>query len=130
MKFVYPAIFTHEDDGSFSVNFPDIQGAHTCGKNLAEAIYMAGDCLGINLLGIEEDKLEYPEPSSIANFKNTENQFATLISLDMTEYKKRVDEKPIRKTLYVPKYLNDQAERMGVNFSDLLRQALSQRLSN
>ena len=130
MKYVYPAIFEQETDGGYSVSFPDLRGAHTCGDNLAQAMYMAQDCLGIVLYGLEEDKEIFPQPSALVKFSNTNKSFATLINIDLTEYKNRVDNKPIKKTLYVPKNLNERAEEMGINFSELLRQALKQKLAN
>jgi len=128
MKYVYPAVFEKEDDGSFSVSFPDLEGAFTCGKNLAEALYMAADCLGLVLYGFEEDKEEFSVPSDIVNFKNTQTKFASLVSVDMNEYRKRVDSKPVRKTLYIPKNLNERAEAIGINFSEVLRQAIQRRV--
>ena len=127
-KYVYPALFEVDDDGH-SVSFPDLNGAYTCGRNIAEAMNMAEDCLGLILYGMEEEREQFPQPSNIANYKNTKNKFATLINIDFAEYKRRVDEKPIRKTLYIPKKLNDQAEAMSINFSELLRTALKQRIN-
>jgi predicted RNase H-like HicB family nuclease len=39
MKYVYPAIFTPEND-SILVSVPDLSGLHTFGANLADAIYI------------------------------------------------------------------------------------------
>lgn len=128
-KYVYPALFEKEEDGQYSVSFPDLDGAFTCGHNLAEAMHMAEDCLGIVLYGIEKDKEQFPQASDISNFKNTKNRFATLINIDYSEYKRRVEDKPVRKTLYIPKNLNDQAEALAINFSELMRTALKQRLN-
>jgi len=41
----FPAIFTKEDNGHYSVDFPDIEGCHTCGDNLNDAFFMAHDAL-------------------------------------------------------------------------------------
>jgi len=43
MKLVYPACFYPEENGQFSVNFPDLQGCCTFGDTFAEAIEMAID---------------------------------------------------------------------------------------
>ena len=129
MKYVYPAVFQKEENGNFSVNFPDLQGANTCGRTLTEALYMAQDCLGLVLYGIEEDNEEFPQASDINKFKNSEKSFTTLVCIDLNEYKKMVDNKPVKKTLYIPKNLNDQAELLGLNFSELLRQALKQKMA-
>ena len=128
MKYVYPAVFEKEGNGGYSVSFPDLEGAFTCGKDLAEALFMAEDCLGLVLYGFQEDKEEFPAPSDIVNFKNTRDKFTSLISVDMKEYRKRVDSKPVRKTLYIPKNLNEQAEAIGINFSEVLRHALQRRV--
>ncbi|MDR1893844.1 MAG: type II toxin-antitoxin system HicB family antitoxin, partial [Spirochaetales bacterium] len=44
MKYVYPAIFTPEND-SILVSVPDLPGLHTFGASLADAIYMAQDAI-------------------------------------------------------------------------------------
>lgn len=41
----FPAIFTKEKDGKYSVNFPDIEECYTCGDNLDDACAMAHDVL-------------------------------------------------------------------------------------
>ena len=38
MKLAYPAIFYYEENGGFSVEFPDLPGCITQGDNLEEAI--------------------------------------------------------------------------------------------
>ena len=40
-KYLYPAIFTREGYGAFSVFFPDLDGCYTCGDNLTDALMMA-----------------------------------------------------------------------------------------
>ncbi|MBP3804381.1 MAG: type II toxin-antitoxin system HicB family antitoxin, partial [Oribacterium sp.] len=48
-RYVYPAIFTKEENGLYSVDFPDIKGCVTCGDDLADALYMAQDVLAFTL---------------------------------------------------------------------------------
>jgi predicted RNase H-like HicB family nuclease len=126
MNYMYPAVFTKGDDGGYAVLFPDLekQGGYTCGRNLAEAMYMAEDVLGLVVYTAKEEKSMLPEPSNIKEVQCGENEFVNLVNLDYTAYVRRVDEKPVRKTLYIPKNLNDQAEAVAINFSDLLQSAL------
>ena len=49
MKYAYPAVFTPEEKGMYSVNFPDLESCYTCGENLAEALVMAEDVLAMTL---------------------------------------------------------------------------------
>jgi predicted RNase H-like HicB family nuclease len=131
MNYIYPAIFAKESDGGYSVHFPDLeqQGGYTCGRNLAEAMYMAEDVLGLVVYSSKKDKTTLPEPSNIKKVKCGKDEFVNLVNLNYPAYVCRVDEKPVRKTLYIPKKLNDQAEALNINFSDCLRQALKQRLN-
>ena len=55
-KYVYPAIFTSEPDGGYSVYFPDLEGCYTCGDTLADALFMAEDALALILYGYEKDQ--------------------------------------------------------------------------
>ena len=42
-KYIYPAIFTPEKDGGYSINFPDLEGCYTYGDDLADGMEMAKD---------------------------------------------------------------------------------------
>ncbi|MDR2090360.1 MAG: type II toxin-antitoxin system HicB family antitoxin [Clostridiales bacterium] len=129
MEFIYPAKFTAAKEGGYTVTFPDFRGAVTEGDDLKEAFDMAEDCLGGLLAGIEADKKKFPEATTLTAFPaNDKNEFINLIKVDLTEYKRRVNDKPVKKTVYIPKGLNDRAEELGVNFSRLLRDALTQEI--
>ena len=46
MRYVYPCVLTPEEGGDgFSVSFPDVPEALTCGDDRAEALAMAEDAL-------------------------------------------------------------------------------------
>ena len=49
MKLYYPAVFERETDGRYSINFPDVPEAITCGDDLNHGIEMAKECLGMCL---------------------------------------------------------------------------------
>jgi len=126
-KYTYVARF-EKDQGeeSYCVTFPDLQGAITGGFTLEEAIFMAHDCLGGYLWTMEDEGDKLPIPSKLSAFEhNADNVFYSLISIDLAEYRRLISEKPVKKTLYIPKRLNDEAEAKGVNFSQVLREALA-----
>ena len=64
MKYVYPAIFQKDDNGRFSVLFPDFDVA-TCGDDLDDAIAMSEECLALQLKGLKEDGEAFPVPSPL-----------------------------------------------------------------
>lgn len=126
-KYVYPAVFTEEDLG-YSVNFPDLPNCFTSGQTLGEAIEMANDVLCLTLYEMEQAGESIPEPSGIRDIPVKEKEFANFIPCDTLEYRKFFDSKAVKKTLTVPSWLNDMAERAGINFSATLQAALKQQL--
>ena len=66
MNYTYPAIFYKEDNG-YSVQFPDIESAYTCGNSLSEAVKMAEDILSICLNDYLSADKELPAPSDHAD---------------------------------------------------------------
>ena len=51
-RYAYPAVFTPEENGQFSVNFPDLESCYTCGDDMKDALIMAEDVLAFTLYGI------------------------------------------------------------------------------
>lgn len=127
-KYVFPAIFTPEKEGGFSVNFPDIV-CFAQGEDMADAIDMAKDALCLTLYDMEERKESPPEPSDIKSVKCDKDEFVTLISCDTLEYRRYFDKKAVKKTLTIPSWLNDLAVDNNINFSNLLQTALMKELN-
>ena len=123
-KYVYPAVFTQEEDGLYSVNFPDLESCYTTGDNLPDAINMAEDVLAITLYEYEAKKKAIPTPSLIKSIPTSDNEFVSVVSADTTEYQKRFNKKSIKKTLSIPEWLNDIAVAHSINFSQTLQDAL------
>ncbi len=127
-KYVYPAIFTYDDDG-INIEFPDIQGCFSCADTDEEALYMAEDVLGLCLLVLEEDKEEIPEPSNLKDIKIEDNQKTSLISVWMPTVRKAINNKPIKKTLTIPQWLDVMAREKDINFSYILQEGLKKELN-
>ncbi|MGN0154129.1 MAG: type II toxin-antitoxin system HicB family antitoxin [Lachnospiraceae bacterium] len=124
----YPAVFQQEETGEYSVFFPDIPGCNSCGKNLPEAYEMAFDALGIMLTYFDEEHMTIPEPSEPSQIQLEDNQFVAIIRFDYIEYKKKVSNKSVKKTLSIPEWLNEAALQANINFSNVLQEALKQKL--
>ena len=80
--YVYPAIFTYEDDG-ISVEFPDLPGCLTCADTTEEAIKMAKEALGLHLYGMRKDNDPIPEPTPVDKIKCESNEEIRLIETDV-----------------------------------------------
>ncbi len=126
-NFYYPAIFTYdENDKSYMVDFIDLKGCSTFGSTLNEAYLMAQDALGLYLSDLDS----YPTPTIPYNhIKLKNNQFISIIEIDLLEYRKKYNNISVKKTLSIPTWLNTIAEKNDINFSQLLQKALKKELN-
>lgn len=127
-KYIYPAIFTPEND-QFSIYFPDIENCFTCGDNLEDGINMAEDVLSLMLIQLEDKGQTIPTATPINDLSTVNDSFATYISCDTTAYRRSMNNTSVKKTLTIPSWLNDSATAAGLNFSQILQDALKQHLN-
>ena len=127
-KYAYPAVFTQEENGQYSVVFRDLEGCYTCGDNIEHAIEMAEDALALVLYGYEVEGKEVPKPSQRQTIKLSEGEFINDIRCDTLEYRKMYSNKSVRKNVTLPEWLNEEAEALKINFSQVLQEALLQKL--
>lgn len=124
---VFPAIFTKmNDDGSYYiVDFIDLKNCTTEGETIQEAYYMAQNAMGLFL----DDLTKFPEPTlDFSNIKLNKNQFISFIDIDMNDYRKKFNNKSVKKTLSIPSWLDTLAEKENINFSQLLQEAIRNKL--
>lgn len=127
-KYCYPAVFTPEENGTFSINFPDLESCYTCGDNLADGIMMAEDVLAFTLYDYEKNKKEIPEPSQACDIQLNDVEFVNFIACDTLYYRKKHSNTAVKKTLSIPEWLNEEAVALGINFSQVLQDALIKKL--
>ncbi|MCC2259599.1 type II toxin-antitoxin system HicB family antitoxin [Intestinimonas aquisgranensis] len=126
MKQVYPVILHPEPEGGYSVSVPDLN-IGTQGETIAECIDMARDAIGLWGICEQDEGRVIPEPSGLMP-EHEEGELVTLVDIDFDAYRRAHDMRTIRKNVTIPSYLNDLAERAGVNFSQVLQDGLKQRL--
>ena len=126
MRYVYPAVFTPEENGQFTVNFPDLESCYTCGDDLGDALYMAEDVLAMTLVSYENNSTPIPTPSKKLSLEDGE--FQNFIACDTDSYRKQNMNRAIKKTLTIPAWLNERALAQGINFSQVLQEALLEKI--
>lgn len=129
-KLFYPAIFHKAEEGGFWVSFPDFAECLTEGDNMTEAYEMAFAALGLAISDKLSNKEVLPSPSSIENIATEENAFIAIIEFDKLAYNKKHNSRAVKKTLSIPEWMNEEATALGVNFSQVLQEALMQKISN
>lgn len=126
-KYIYPVIFDFDEDG-ITVTFPDLPGCITCGDNQEEALKNEKEVLEFYMYSLEEDNETIPQPSNILDLEVGSAQVIILVDIWMVPVIDEMKNKCIKKTLTIPKWLNDLAIENNVNFSAILQSELKEYL--
>lgn len=128
MKLFYAAIFENCEEGGYSVSFPDLPGCFTEGDDLAEAMEMAEEAACGWLVGEIDAGKTIPEPTAREKMDDVEDGFINVICLDLDAYRRKKGDRAVKKTLTIPAWLNDAATSADINFSQVLQEALKEKL--
>lgn len=136
MRKAYPT-FIAQHGKDYLVYVPDMD-IYTEGKSVADAVLMARDAIGLKGIDMEDDGKEIPAPSdynkAMAMAKEDTEDFdytkglLTLVDIDFLEYRKKTDNKTVRRNVTLPNWLNLEAEHAGINVSKVLQDALMAKL--
>lgn len=99
------------EEGGFWISFPDIPECLTEGDNM------------------EKNNIPFPEPSPVDKITVDKDAVLVVIEFDMLAYKKRTNSKAVKKTLTIPAWLNGRAIQLNINFSQVLQEALTEKIS-
>lgn len=136
MKKVYPT-FISQNGKDYLVYVPDMD-IYTEGKSMEDAIDMARDAIGLKGIDYENDGKELPEPSddegALQKAKEDTDIYdyskgiQTLVDIDFAEYRRRMDNKMVRRNVTLPSWMDAAAEKEKINVSKVLQEALASRL--
>ncbi|ALA69993.1 pilus assembly protein HicB [Geobacillus stearothermophilus 10] len=126
-RYIYPAIFDYSSDG-ISVEFPDLPGCFTCGDTEEDAFKMAKEAMALHLYGLEQENEEIPEPSKVSEIQTENSQVIVFIEVWMPPFRHEMENRAVKKTLTIPKWLDDLAKEHNVNYSQILQEALKKHL--
>ena len=126
-RLAYPIFVRETDDGWCAVSIPDF-GNHTQGKDIAEALFMARDAIGLVGITLQDEGEEVPKPYS-SNYKKRKGEQEYVVDVDFDEYRAEHDTRSVRKNVTIPYYINKKAEKMGLNFSRVLQEALLSKIN-
>ena len=129
-KLFYPALFHKAEEGGFWITFPDLPECMTQGDNMEDAYEMASDALGLAIVSRQENQEALPVPSEPYAISQKPDSFCVVIEFDLLSYKKKHNSRAVKKTLTIPEWLNEAAVSMNINFSQVLQDALIQKVSN
>ena len=122
MDYVYPAVLHTNNDGRYTITYPDLPGCISEGKSLSNAIHMAQASLAQWIEYMLEEKLELPKASVINDIITAEDEFVNLVRVDVK------DGRAVKRTVSIPKWMDDKASESKLSLSRVLQDALVQRL--
>jgi hypothetical protein len=93
------------------------------GKNLGNAMYMAQSALAQWISYLIDKKLEIPSASSVQAVKTSSGDFVNLICAEVK------DSRAVKRTVSIPKWMDDKAARSGLSLSRVLQDALNEKLA-
>lgn len=126
-RLFYPAVF-HKEESGYWISFPDFPECFTEGDDMQRAYERAVDALGLAIVSRKEEKEEIPNPTEVTKLKEEEGM-VVIIGFDMIAYQKKHNARAVKKTLSIPEWLNEEAMEMGINFSQVLQEALLNKLN-
>ena len=121
-KGAYPVVLKRTDDGYF-VEIPDFDIA-TQGDSVTDAIGMARDAIGLMGIDLEDEGKEVPEPFT-SKLNSEKDDIVTLVDINFSEYRRKVDNKAVKKNCTIPYWMSVEAEKKGINYSKLLQEAIA-----
>jgi predicted RNase H-like HicB family nuclease len=125
--YIYPAVFDYADDG-ISIEFPDLPGCLPCAKTTEEAVHNAKEAVALHLYGMEQDGDPIPEPTPVDHIALESNQIPILIEIYMPLHREAIDNSYVRKNVTLPRWLEKVATEKGINFSQVLQNALKEQI--
>ena len=127
-KEVYLARVIKANDGWYAIDFPDLPGTHAQCKDIMDVQREAENSLCSFLLAAQAVGEEVSAPSPAIELKDGE--MAVIITADLEAYKKLHDTKPVRKTVSLPQWMAEGAEKKKLSLSKVLQESLSVRLAD
>lgn len=127
-QYFYPAIFHNDEHGGYWISFPDFPECMTQGETMEEAYKMAVEAMGLCIDERVKNKEELPKASSPVDYIVEQGDFSCLIEFDLLKYRRTHNTKAVKKTLSIPEWLNEAAIAENINFSQVLQDALMQRV--
>ncbi len=121
MEYAYPAIFHKNEDSTYTITFPDLPGCISEGKSIANAIFMSQAALTQWIEYLNDKKIQLPAPSPLASIHLEAEEFVNFICIDYKE------NRAVKRTVSIPKWMDDLVIESGLSLSRVLQDALKQR---
>ncbi|MCL2087798.1 MAG: type II toxin-antitoxin system HicB family antitoxin [Oscillospiraceae bacterium] len=125
MIIVYPIILTPAKCG-YVVSVPDLD-INTQGSDIADAIFMARDAIGLWGICEQDENRTIPKPSVIEP-QHKPGELISWVDVDFEEYRRKNDNRTVRRNITLPAWLDYAANKANINVSGFIQTALKEHL--
>lgn len=121
-----------DEKDTYLIEVPDLD-ILTEGYGIADAIYMARDAIGSVIIARQDTGVSIPEPTAMddidISWYYNDKAIKTLVDIDLNEYRKKVDNKSVRRNITLPSWLNNAAKEASIDVSKVTQEALKEKLN-
>lgn len=124
---VYRILIKKDTDGfiSYSPAFDN----YTEGDTLYDCIQMSRDMIGALYVSNDDSYISNPESDFDKDWDcDFDYDYSTLVDIDIDEYRKIINNKSVRKNCSIPYWMELEADKLGVNYSQLLQKAIEKEI--
>ena len=123
---VYPVVLTPVDEGGYVVFVPDLD-INTQGEDIADAIFMARDAIGLWGICQQDEQRIIPAPS-VTEPPHEPGELVSWVDIDFDEYRRKHDNRTVRRNITLPGWLDEAASAANINVSGFIQSALIEHL--
>lgn len=118
------------EEKQYEVSFPDLAPfASTHGNTIEEALTSAHDALASYLLSEEDAGENVPSPSDPSQIEVDHPDFIYPVQVDLELEREKDDNTLVKRTSFIPRYLNKLSKEANIDLSSFLTQALKDKLN-
>lgn len=128
-NYTFPVVFDYSDDEWIQIIFPCFDNQCTEVEKEENPVTAAQDWLALNIIDCEQSKTGVPSEELPDGFILEQNQHLVYVNIWMPFHRSSVKVTYTKKTLTIPSWLDILAKQNNINFSELLTQALKEKLN-
>ena len=127
-NYTYPVVFDYSDNEWIQIIFPSFDYQCTEVEIGEDPVTEAQDWLALNIVDCEQSKIDVPSEELPDDFVLEQNQRLVYVNVWMPFHRSSIKVTYTKKTLTIPTWLDILAKQNNVNFSEVLTQALNNKL--
>lgn len=124
----YLAVLEPTGKGTYSLFFPEMPGCYSAGDNLNDAIANAKEALELHYYGLVKDEEEIPIATGELSQEDVDGCIVCPVTIYPDLVVEKFNNKKVKTNCVLPAWLKEIAENNHINYSQVLENAVKQKL--